>query len=164
MVLFYFAISWMILISKGLFSWFSRMNLSLFFKWIEEIKWIVVHSFQPFLFRLDLNRRCVWDGLKFCKAYFTELWFFRHRNHQHSWFNGRIVAFQAIDPGSIPGGCILFCILSFWCGEAGVFCRVVCVAIPMIDPGEFVDKWDCSIHPALISNVSWVDPLLCGSS
>jgi hypothetical protein len=25
---------------------------------------------------------------------------------KHSWSNGRIIAFQAIGPGSTPGGCI----------------------------------------------------------
>ena len=25
---------------------------------------------------------------------------------KHRWFSGRIIAFQAVDPGSIPGRCI----------------------------------------------------------
>ena len=27
-------------------------------------------------------------------------------NNKHRWFSGRIIAFQAVDPGSIPGRCI----------------------------------------------------------
>ena len=31
---------------------------------------------------------------------------------KHRWFSGRIIAFQAVDPGSIPGRCIFFNISS----------------------------------------------------
>ena len=27
---------------------------------------------------------------------------------KHRWFSGRIIAFQAVDPGSIPGRCIFY--------------------------------------------------------
>lgn len=31
---------------------------------------------------------------------------------KHRWFSGRIIAFQAVDPGSIPGRCIFTFVIS----------------------------------------------------
>ena len=31
-----------------------------------------------------------------------------YNNNKHRWFSGRIIAFQAVDPGSIPGRCIFY--------------------------------------------------------
>ena len=41
-------------------------------------------------------------------------------NNKHRWFSGRIIAFQAVDPGSIPGRCIFDFVRWLVFGEGGV--------------------------------------------